>query len=158
MSDNRAARLITLIAVVCIPLALLAGRWSDRARRPRLPLTLAAGGASLGLAFMAFSQDLQTGTVGYILFGLMAGVFLALHSSQTLRVLPRTRTRGRDLGIFNLTNTVPSLIMPWLVLALQLELALVLLVARLRQVVFQRPYEIPPRGHFPSNFLRNDFS
>ena len=118
VSDNRAARLITLIAVVCIPLALLAGRWSDRARRPRLPLTLAAGGASLGLAFMAFSQDLQTGTVGYILFGLMAGVFLALHSSQTLRVLPRTRTRGRDLGIFNLTNTVPSLIMPWLVLLL----------------------------------------
>ena len=67
---------------------------------------------------MAFSQDLQTGTFGYILFGLMAGVFLALHSSQTLRVLPRTRTRGRDLGIFNLTNTVPSLIMPWLVLLL----------------------------------------
>jgi hypothetical protein len=45
-------------------------------------------------------------------------VFLALHTSQTLRVLPRPHTRGRDLGIFNLTNTVPSLIMPWLTLAL----------------------------------------
>ena len=118
VSDNRAARLITMIAVICVPLALLAGRWSDRARRPRLPLILAAGGASTGLAFMALSQDLPMGTVGYVLFGLMAGVFLALHSSQTLRVLPRTRTRGRDLGIFNLTNTVPSLIMPWLVLLL----------------------------------------
>ena len=26
--------------------------------------------------------------------------------------------RGRDLGFFNLTNTVPSLIMPWLTLAM----------------------------------------
>ncbi|MFK9227165.1 hypothetical protein ACJEJD_24835, partial [Escherichia coli] len=35
-----------------------------------------------------------------------------------LRVLPRSDRRGRDLGLFNLTNTVPSLIMPWLTLAL----------------------------------------
>ena len=67
VSDNRAARLITMIAVICVPLALLAGRWSDRARRPRLPLILAAGGASTGLAFMALSQDLPMGTVGYVL-------------------------------------------------------------------------------------------
>lgn len=45
-------------------------------------------------------------------------MFLALHSSQTLRVLTKPRTRGRDLGLFNLTNTVPSLIMPWFALAL----------------------------------------
>ena len=56
--------------------------------------------------------------VGYVVFGLSTSIFLALHSSQTLRVLPRPRTRGRDLGLFNLTNTVPSLIMPWLTLAL----------------------------------------
>ena len=33
-------------------------------------------------------------------------------------MLPRSDRRGRDLGLFNLTNTVPSLIMPWLTLAL----------------------------------------
>ena len=41
-------------------------------------------------------------------------MFLSLHSGLTLRVLPDPKHRGRDLGIFNLTNTVPSLIMPWL--------------------------------------------
>ena len=41
-------------------------------------------------------------------------VFLSLHSGQTLLVLPSASHRGRDLGLFNLTNTVPSLIMPWL--------------------------------------------
>jgi hypothetical protein len=33
-------------------------------------------------------------------------------------VLADPEHRGRDLGIFNLTNTVPSLIMPWLTIAL----------------------------------------
>jgi hypothetical protein len=35
-----------------------------------------------------------------------------------LRVLPRSDRRGRDLGFFNLTNTLPSLVMPGLTLAL----------------------------------------
>jgi len=67
---------------------------------------------------MAAAPSVSIGIAGYLIFGVLAGVFLALHSSQTLRVLPRPGTRGRDLGIFNLTNTVPSLIMPWLVLAI----------------------------------------
>ena len=45
-------------------------------------------------------------------------IFLAQHSAQTLRVLPRADRRGRDLGLFNLTNTLPSLIMPWFALIL----------------------------------------
>ena len=72
----------------------------------------------MGLVFMAAADDLSTGIAGYILFGLATSVFLALHSAQTLRVLPKPNTRGRDLGLFNLTNTVPSLIMPWLTLAM----------------------------------------
>jgi MFS-type transporter involved in bile tolerance (Atg22 family) len=53
-------------------------------------------------------------TAAYVLFALATTIFLSLHSAQTLRVLPRPDRRGRDLGFFNLTNTAPSLIMPWL--------------------------------------------
>ena len=67
---------------------------------------------------MSVSSSLPIAIAGYVVFGLASSLFLALHSSQTLRVLPRPHTRGRDLGIFNLTNTVPSLIMPWLTLAM----------------------------------------
>ena len=56
--------------------------------------------------------------IGYGLFGFASSIFLALHSAQTLRVLPRPQHRGRDLGFFNLTNTVPSLVMPGLTLAM----------------------------------------
>lgn len=44
----------------------------------------------------------------YAVFGAAAAVFLALHTSQTLRVLPDPQHGGRDLGYFNLTNTIPS--------------------------------------------------
>ena len=71
-----------------------------------------------GLLVMAFAPHLPLAIAGYVLFGLASSVFLALHSSQTLRVLPAPQTRGRDLGVFNLTNTVPSLLMPGLTLTL----------------------------------------
>ncbi|QPC98417.1 MFS transporter [Qipengyuania soli] len=118
MTDNDTARVFTVVLIASVPLALVIGRWSDKVDRPRLPLTVTAGGAALGLVALAGAHTGPTAMAAYVLFGVMAGIFLALHSSQTLRVLPRPGTRGRDLGIFNLTNTVPSLVMPWIVLAL----------------------------------------
>ena len=118
LTDNDTARVFAAVLVLSVPAALLAGRWSDSHRRPILPLAVGAGIGSLGLVVMALSRDLPEAIAGYVVFGLSTSVFLALHSSQTLRVLPRPATRGRDLGLFNLTNTVPSLIMPWLTIIL----------------------------------------
>nr|WP_232343590.1 MFS transporter [Novosphingopyxis sp. YJ-S2-01] len=118
IDENVPATLFTIVLCVAIPLTLMVGRWSDRQDRPIVPLTVAAGFTVVGLAAMASADGLYPAMAGYALFGLSASVFMALHSSQTLRVLPRPRNRGRDLGIFNLANTVPSLIMPWLTLAL----------------------------------------
>ena len=116
--ENNAANIFALVLGTAVFLALAAGRWSDRANRPILPLIFGAAAASAGLIIMSVSSSLPVAIAGYVVFGLASSLFLALHSSQTLRVLPRPQTRGRDLGIFNLTNTVPSLIMPWLTLAL----------------------------------------
>lgn len=118
LSDNQTARVFSAVLILSAPLALLGGRWADRQERPLLPLVVCAGISACGLAGMALSGTLQTAIAAYALFGIASSVFLALHSAQTLRVLPRSDRRGRDLGLFNLTNTLPSLIMPWLTLAL----------------------------------------
>lgn len=118
LSDNDAALLFTGSLMLSIPLALTLGRWSDGARKPLTPLAGAAMLAAAGLLVMASATRTGAAMAGYLLFATAAAVFLALHSSQTLRVLPAPRRRGRDLGLFNLTNTVPSLIMPALALAL----------------------------------------
>ncbi len=118
LSDNQTARVFSAVLILSAPLALLGGRWADRQERPLLPLVICAGISACGLAGMALSGTLQTAIAAYALFGIASSVFLALHSAQTLRVLPRSDRRGRDLRLFNLTNTLPSLIMPWLTLAL----------------------------------------
>lgn len=118
MTDNATARIFAVVLGLAVPLAIITGRWSDRHERPILPLAVCALASAAGLMAMALAQGLTAAIAGYVLFGLAASVFLSLHTGQTLRVLPRASRRGRDLGLFNLTNTVPSLIMPWLALQL----------------------------------------
>lgn len=112
--ENGAANIFSAVLVASVPLALLAGRWSDRNGRPIQPLVATAVLCAGGMLVMAAARSLTAAVVGYALFGLSAAVFLSLHASQTLRVLPSPDHRGRDLGLFNLTNTVPGMVMPWL--------------------------------------------
>lgn len=119
MNDARIAQVFGLVLLCSIPVSLVAGRWSDRAGRPFLPLPVAAGVAGLGLLLMALSGSLAGAVASYAVFGLAATVFLSLHSAQTLRVLPRPERRGFHLGLFNLTNTTPSLVMPWMVVLIE---------------------------------------
>src|SRR3546814_799049 len=70
------------------------------------------------LVGMARATETYVAKASYLVFGIATTWFLSLHASQTLRIFPRPDLRGRDLGIFNLTNTVPSLVMPWLTISL----------------------------------------
>lgn len=114
--DAFAALIFSGVVVAAIPVAIAIGRWADQHSSPITPLALCAFIVSLGLVLMALSPSPVAAIASYTIFSLAASVFLSLHTGQTLWVLPKPRHRGRDLGIFNLTNTVPSLAMPWLVL------------------------------------------
>ncbi|MFM5883869.1 MAG: MFS transporter [Novosphingobium sp.] len=118
IDEGRVAGLFSLVLAGAVVLALLVGRWSDRHDRPIEPLAACAAVAAAGLLAMTLARTIQPALFGYVVFGLSSSVFLALHTAQTLRVLPQPQHRGRDMGLFNLTNTGPSLIMPWLVLGL----------------------------------------
>lgn len=118
MGDHAKAGLFSLALTIAVPVALFAGRWADRHRRPFVPLAAAAALTSAGLIGMALAADPASAKAAYLVFGIATTAFLSLHAGQTLRVLPRADHRGRDLGFFNLTNTIPSLIMPWLTISL----------------------------------------
>ncbi len=117
-SENYVASIFAVVLALAVGVTLTVGRWSDRTNRPILPLGICAAIVAVGLLMMSAAHGMAWAIGGYVVFGLASSIFLALHSSQTLRVLPSPSKRGRDLGLFNLTNTVPSLIMPWLTLAL----------------------------------------
>ncbi|MGL5837587.1 MAG: MFS transporter [Sphingorhabdus sp.] len=102
--------------ILAIPLSLMVGRWIDRSNDAILPLAIAPLLAAVGLLAMAFAPVIKFAVVGYMVFGISIALFLSLHAAQTLNILPRPHRRGLDLGLFNLTNTLPSMIMPWLTL------------------------------------------
>lgn len=112
------ARLFGIVLAVSVPVSLLFGRWSDRHGRPMTPLVAGAGAAAVSLLAMALSRTPVEAVAAYVCFGLAVTTFLSLHSAQTFRVLRQSKSRGRDLGLFNLTNTGPSLIMPVLAIAI----------------------------------------
>ena len=112
------ARLFSIVVCTAVPAALLIGRWSDKRARPIAPLIVTALTAALALMAMAAARGPEAATAAYVVFGFATTIFLSLHSAQTLRVLGCAKRRGRDLGLFNLTNTAPSLIMPWLTVAI----------------------------------------
>lgn len=117
--DADVAQLFGVVLICSIPVSLMAGRWSDRRGRPLAPLPVAAMMAAAGLLVMAQAQTAAIAMIGYALFALTAAVFLSLHTAQTLAILPDPSRRGLHLGLFNLTNTVPSMVIPWLALAIE---------------------------------------
>lgn len=118
VDESRIARLFGAVLVAALPVAIFVGRYADRSLRPARPLAISAACSAAGLVAMSAATSTGQAVGAYVAFGLATTVFLSLHSGLTLRVLPNPRHHGRDLGIFNLTNTVPSLIMPWLTITI----------------------------------------
>ena len=118
VDESKIARLFGAVLAAALPVAIFVGHRADRSARPARPLGICACCSAAGLLAMSAASNVGQAVAAYVLFGLATTVFLSLHSGLTLRVLPDPAHRGRDLGVFNLTNTVPSLIMPWLTIAI----------------------------------------
>ena len=103
-------QVFTLAFIVPLPIALLLGRLADRTERRQYVLLLAALVAASGLLAMALAQGRVVAAAAFILYTAGSSVFVALHSGLSFQLLPDPRHRGRDLGLFNLTNTLPGLI------------------------------------------------
>ena len=108
----RVGHLLTVAYIVPLPIALLLGRLSDRSGRRKPVLVGAALVAALGLAGMAAARDWTGGAIAFGAFAIGSAVFVSLNTAFATLLLPDPRHRGRDLGILNLANTLPSLLGP----------------------------------------------
>lgn len=111
------ARLATLALFIALPVSLLCGQRSDQSAHRKSYLVAANVGAALGLGTMAFAPSFLIAAVGYVIFQCALTVFLSLHAGFAMLLLPSASRRGRDLGLLNLTNTLPSLIAPLLAIS-----------------------------------------
>lgn len=111
-------QLMTIAYLLPLPVAVLAGRWSDRIGRRKPFLVAAALLAALGLLGLALARDWTMAAGAFALYAMGSSVFLSIHSGFAMQLLPSAEHRGRDLGLINLTNTLPALIGPALAWAL----------------------------------------
>jgi len=111
---TRVGHLLTISFIAPLPIALVFGRLSDRLDRRKPFLVVAAIVTAIGLAGMAAADGWATGALAFGLYTIGYGVFLPLQAAFSMQLLPDPRHRGRDLGLLNLTNTLPSLLGPLL--------------------------------------------
>ena len=97
------------VYLAAIPVALAIGLASDRRGRRKGPLLAMVGVLAAGFGIMGASADPRLVIAAYVLCVIGSTVFLSLHSAFVMQYLPRRDRLGRDLGIINLTNTLPSI-------------------------------------------------
>lgn len=102
------------VQLLAAPVAVAVGRLSDRYARRKLPLMAMLALVASGLAGMAVAHSWLAVICCYGLFLTGSNSFFALHAAFAMQQLPNPRHFGRDLGVFNLTNTLPALIGPML--------------------------------------------
>lgn len=108
----RIGHLLTIAFLLPLPIALVLGRVSDVMRRRKPVLLTAAAVAAAGLAGMALARDWSSGAVAFSVYTAGSAAFVALHAAFSMQLLPDPQHRGRDLGLLNLANTLPSLLGP----------------------------------------------
>ncbi|WP_332838006.1 MFS transporter [Sphingomonas sp. MA1305] len=109
---TRIGHLLTIALIIPLPVALILGRVSDVTRRRKPAILAAAATAAAGLLAMALARDWTAGAIAFVVYMLGSAVFVALNAGIAMQLLPDPRRRGRDLGLLNLANTVPSLLGP----------------------------------------------
>lgn len=114
--------MITTVMAVAMLVALaatvVAGRVSDRVMRRKPFLAGAVLAMAAGLVTMALAHATPLAAAGYIFAQAGMSVFLGVHAALAMQLLPSPDHRGRDLGILNLTNTLPGILAPLLAVRL----------------------------------------
>jgi MFS family permease len=114
--ESGLARLIALSTVLVVVSGFLGGLASDRCNRRKGFILLAAGLMAAGLTVFAGWPGWPGPLVGYSLYGVGFGLYTTVDAALVAQVLPSRRDAARDLGIMNLTNTLPTVLAPGLVL------------------------------------------
>ena len=115
--DGLYGRLVMATTLVVLIVTVAAGHWSDRNRRRRAPMMAGALAAALALGAVRGGSGALL-MVGYGLFQVGLIAYLALDAALVAELLRGHARPGEMLGYMNLSNTLPSILVPLIVLGL----------------------------------------
>ena len=112
------ATLTALSTCANIVAAPAIGWWSDRAGHRSAFVCASGVVVACAMVFLALAPDWRWLCCAMAIYGGGAGVFLAVDLALLAQSLPSPHHAGRDLGIANLSNTIPQFLAPAIVLGL----------------------------------------
>ncbi|MDQ0828093.1 MFS family permease [Arthrobacter sp. B2I5] len=105
-----------IYAVMVMITAVLAGPWSDRVGR-RKPFVIGSSATiAMAGAIMAFFPVWPGALAGAAVLGIGFGAYLAVDFALLTQVLPFAASRGKDMGVINVANSLPQVVAPALAL------------------------------------------
>lgn len=106
--------LLAIYVVLTLVVSFISGFVADYVGRYRHLILLSTLIMTISLAVLAFWQTWNGALVATICLGIGNGLFLALDFAISTRVLPQTNDSARDLGLINITDTLPQVLVPLL--------------------------------------------
>ncbi len=113
-AEEGLAVLTAIYAAGNVAFALIGGLLSDRIGRRKLFVTMGALLIAAAIAILALAPGWPAVMTAYAVYGCGAGCYYAVDMALITQVLPSARTAGKDLGIINLSNTLPQSAAPLL--------------------------------------------
>jgi MFS family permease len=99
-------------SAVLIVVSFIAGPISDRIRRRKAFVLLAAVIYAAALAIIAVAPNYTMFLVGMAISGIGQGIYIAVDLALVTDVLPSPETAARDLGVFNIASAGPQSLAP----------------------------------------------
>lgn len=116
LAEGETSRYVSLISlflmITALVMSAIAGPISDRLRRRRLPVVVAAVLVAVGSFIPFLSSEPWTMLVYGLVAGIGMGAFNAVDQALNVEVLPNRETAAKDLGILNLANTGGQILGP----------------------------------------------
>ncbi|GAA4655673.1 MFS transporter [Arthrobacter cryoconiti] len=101
-----------LYAVMTLFTAVIGGKLSDKVGR-RKPFVIGSSAIiSLAALILAFAPTWTGALIGAAVLGIGYGAYLAVDFALITQVLPSAVSRGKDLGVINVANSLPQVIAP----------------------------------------------
>lgn len=101
-----------MYSILTLISAVIGGRWTDRVGK-RKPFVVASSVIiALAALILAFFPTWPGALAGAAVLGIGYGTYLAVDFALLTQVLPSAASRGKDMGVINVANSLPQVIAP----------------------------------------------
>ena len=105
--------LTSLVQTVALALSsIIGGMLSDKFRKQKPFVSLAAIFVAIGVFMMAFAPSLTYVFIGTGILGFGYGMYIAVDIAMIARILPSKKDAAKDFGIMSVAGQVPSSLVP----------------------------------------------